>query len=138
MGGQSLILLDTHVLLWLDRDDPSLGSVADEMAEKALASGTLATSAITFWEIALLLTKGRLALTKPLHRWRHDLLASGLVECPVDGEIGIAAPRLRNLHGDPADRIILATASHHRATLVTADQRLLAWPGALDRHDARL
>jgi PIN domain nuclease of toxin-antitoxin system len=57
---------------------------------------------------------------------------------PRLGEIGIAAAQLQDLHGDPADRIILATALHHRATLVTADQRLLAWTGPLERHDARL
>lgn len=138
MGGQSLILLDTHVLLWLDRDDPALGSTADKMAERALAEGALATSAITFWEIALLLAKDRIELGKPLRQWRRDLLTSGLVECPVVGEIGITAPKLEGLHGDPADRIILATALHHRAKLVTADQRLLTWTGPLERHDGRL
>lgn len=138
MGGEPLILLDTHALLWLDRDDPVLGNATDRMAEKALAMGALAASAISFWEIALLLAKDRVELAKPLEQWRHDLLTSGLVECPVVGEIGIAAVQLQGLHDDPADRIILATAVHHRATLVTADQRLLAWPGALDRHDARL
>jgi PIN domain nuclease of toxin-antitoxin system len=65
-------------------------------------------------------------------------LTSGLVECPVVGEIGIAAAQLGGLHGDTADRIILATAVHHRATLITADQRLLTWTGPLERHDARL
>jgi PIN domain nuclease of toxin-antitoxin system len=138
MGGQSLILLDTHVLLWLDRDDPSLGSTADRMAERALAAGALATSAITFWEVALLLAKDRLELPRTVGEWRHDLVTNGLVECPVIGEIGIVAARLEDLHGDPADRIILATALHHRATLVTVDQRILDWPGPLERHDARL
>ena len=138
MGGQSLILLDTHVLLWLDRDDPLLGSTADRMAESALAEGTLAASAITFWEIALLLAKDRIELARPLVQWRRDLLASGLIECPVVGEIGIAAAQIEGLHGDPADRIILATAVHHQATLVTADQRLLTWKGPLERHDGRL
>jgi PIN domain nuclease of toxin-antitoxin system len=138
VGGQSLILLDTHVLLWLDRDDPLLGSTADRMAESALAEGALAASAITFWEIALLLAKDRIELARPLVQWRRDLLASGLIECPVVGEIGIAAAQIEGLHGDPADRIILATAVHHQATLVTADQRLLTWKGALERHDGRL
>jgi PIN domain nuclease of toxin-antitoxin system len=138
VGGEPLILLDTRVLLWLDRDDPALGNTADKIAEEALALGALATSAITFWEIALLLAKDRVELARSLPQWRHDLLSSGLVECPVVGEIGIAAAHLEHLHGDPADRMILATAVHRRATLVTADQRLLNWPGPLDRDDARL
>jgi PIN domain nuclease of toxin-antitoxin system len=108
------------------------------MAERALAAGALATSAITFWEVALLLAKDRLELPRTVGEWRHDLVTNGLVECPVIGEIGIVAARLEDLHGDPADRIILATALHHRATLVTVNQRILDWPGPLERHDARL
>lgn len=54
------------------------------------------------------------------------------MEIPVDGDIGIRAVSLPDLHSDPADRLIVATAlDGHR--LVTADQRMLAWPGRLDR-----
>jgi PIN domain nuclease of toxin-antitoxin system len=138
VGGAALILFDTHALLWLDRDDPALGATADRLAEEALARGALAVSAISFWEIALLRSKDRVELDVALEVWRRDLLGNGLVEWPVSGVIGIAAVELDDLHGDPADRIIVATALHHGATLVTADQRLLAWRGRLDRLDARV
>lgn len=80
--------------------------------------------------------KGRLTIGADLDVWRRNLLASGLVELSVDGDIAIRAGLLRDLHGDPADRIIVATAlDGHR--LVTADAAVLAWPRDLVRLDAR-
>ncbi|NOU23806.1 MAG: type II toxin-antitoxin system VapC family toxin [Methyloglobulus sp.] len=131
-----LILLDTHVLIWLDQDDPALGSEARKRADLALQQGKLAVSAITFWETAMLVAKGRVTMTLPIAAWRRDLLSLGLVEIPVDGDIGIAAAQL-DLHGDPADRIIVATAQIRGATLLTADHPLLQWDNSLERFDAR-
>ena len=68
--------------------------------------------------------------------WRADLLRGGLLEVPVDGQIGIDATVLAGLHGDPADRMIVATAISVGAQLATADQRLLDWSGDLPRLDA--
>ncbi len=80
--------------------------------------------------------KGRMDLRIDLYLWRRDLLEQGLVEIPVDGGIAARAGLLPDMHGDPADRIIVATALEgHR--LVTADQRVLDWPGSLVRLDAR-
>ena len=138
MGSESLILLDTHVLIWLDQDDPALGLIACQQADAALKGGRLAVSAISFWEIAMLVAKQRIVIEVPLPTWRQDLLNLGLREIPVSGEIGIAAVQLDQLHGDPADRIIVATALLREATLMTADRKLLEWSGQLERYDARL
>lgn len=138
MGGQPLILFDTHALIWLDQDHPALGPNANRLADEALASGALAVSAVTLWEAAMLERKGRLDLGVPLVRWRRDLIRRGLVELPMTGAIGIAAAGLDAFHADPADRLIVATALEHRATLVTADRQILEWPGELMRHEARL
>lgn len=67
--------------------------------------------------------KGRITMVRPPAVWRRDLLSLGLVELLVDGDIGIASAQL-DLHGDPADRIIAATAQMRGAVLPTADQQL--------------
>lgn len=84
----------------------------------------------------MLLDKGRITLPSDIVPWRANLLANYLTEIPVNGVIGIRANNLPNLHRDPADRIIVATAMEgHR--LITADDLILRWSGSLDRLDAR-
>ena len=64
--------------------------------------------------------------------WRRELLREGIVEIPIDGQIGIRSVELVSFHSDPADRLIVATAQNgHR--LITADERILGWAGRLDR-----
>ena len=80
--------------------------------------------------------KGRLASLENIAQWRLGLLAQGLVEIPVDGEIAAQGGALAGLPGDPADRIIVATAlTGHQ--LMTADESILRWSGNLRRIDAR-
>lgn len=138
MGSQPLILLDSHVLVWLASDDKRLGRRARAATDRALADGNLAVSAVAFWEIALLVAKRRLELGRPPRAWREGLLHRGLQEIKVDGDTGIAAAQVGNFHDDPADRFIVATAVLTGATLLTADQRILEWQGSLRRQDARL
>jgi PIN domain nuclease of toxin-antitoxin system len=133
-----VILLDTHTLLWLDQKSDRLGTKARHLAESALKEGAVAVSAISFWEIAMLAQKGRISTALDLGRWRRDLLDAGLLELGVDGATGIQATQLEGLHGDPADRMILATAVRNGAALLTADERLLNWSGTLERYDARV
>lgn len=132
-----MILLDTHALLWLDQDTPALGSLARKKVDAALRDNLLAVSAITFWETAMLANKGRIELLLPVTEWRKDLLKMGLVEVVVDGNIGVLAAGLTEFHGDPADRLILATAMANGAALLTADQRILKWKGDVTAIDAR-
>jgi PIN domain nuclease of toxin-antitoxin system len=139
MGSEPLILLDTHSLVWLDQATGALGSTARATADRALRAGKLATSVMAFWEVAMLLAKGRLNIRATPEAWRRDLLTSwGLLELPVSGEIAIAAVELSEFHADPIDRLIVATARTHAARLMTADRRILAWQGPLDRQDARI
>ncbi len=136
MGGRRLILLDTHALVWLDAGDARLGRRTRRLIDEAFAEDDLAVSAISFWEVAMLEVKGRLSLHQEPESWRGDLLDRGLLEIPVDGEIGIRAAGLEGFHGDPADRLIVATAlAGHR--LVTADRNILDWSGVLLSSDAR-
>jgi len=132
-----VILLDTHVLLWLDRDDPALGVGSRAAIESAWKAGAVAVSAISFWEVAMLDLRGRIVLPQPPIRWRRDWLEAGLLEQPLDGATALHASALDAFHPDPADRFIVATALAAGATLVTADQAILLWPGPLPRQDAR-
>ena len=83
----------------------------------------------------MLVAKRRLAIAMALHQWRRDLVAGGIRELPVDGRVGLMAADLE-LHRDPADRFIAATATINEATLATADQRLLTWQANVERLDA--
>ena len=131
-----MILLDTHVLLWSRFGTARIGAKCRRSIGKALEEGELAVSAFSFWEVAMLRSKGRIELLRDIGSWRIDLLESGLIEIPVDGEIGIRAYSLADFHPDPADRIIVATAMDGHL-LLTADDRILEWRGDLNRQDAR-
>ncbi len=133
---ESVILVDTHVLLWMSWGDRRLGAHARRRLEQARTAEDAAVSAVSFWEIATLVRRRRLTLPADPASWRRRQLADGLVEIPVDGEVATRAGLLADLHGDPADRLIVATALEGH-TLLTADQRILDWPGALVRIDAR-
>ena len=126
-----MILLDTHTLMWLAEGHPQLGGRARQLADQALAHDGLGVSAITFWEIAMLHQRGRIQLLQPVAAWRQVLVDQGVREWPVTGEVGIAAAALLDFHPDPAGRFIAATALLHGATLVMADDRILAWSGTL-------
>jgi PIN domain nuclease of toxin-antitoxin system len=136
VGSTEVILLDTHAALWLTLDSSSLGRRSRRIALQAAANQELAISAVSFWEIALLVTKRRLRPPDPVKEMRKQILASGTIELPLTGEVAILAGELDSLHSDPADRFIAATAIIHDATLVTADERLLRWRHSLRRQNA--
>ena len=129
-------MVDTHALLWSRRRSSPMGPGAKEAIDASWQADNLAVSAFTFWEVAMLRAKDRLDSPDDVTAWRRELIGQGLIEIPVDGDIGIRANDLSDFHADPADRIIVATAmAGHR--LVTADERVLSWGGSLDRLDAR-
>ena len=132
-----MILLDTHALIWLNLGLPRLGPRARQAADEALLEGRLAVSAVSFWEVAVLVERRRVELDRSTDRWHQELLRSGLIEIPLDGKIAIAAIGLPDLHSDPADLFIAATAILNEARLITADRRLLNWSGPLECLDAR-
>ena len=131
------MILDTHVLLWLITDDKLLGGNARKKCDEALANDSLRVSAISWWEIEMLLRMGRIELTQDTRSLRKVLIESGLIEMTIDGEIGISAAALDNFHGDPADRIITATAHINGFVLLTADKQILQWKNQCARQDAR-
>jgi PIN domain nuclease of toxin-antitoxin system len=88
-------------------------------------------SAITPWEIALLVSKNRLKLNRDVLVWLRDALEKpGITLVPLEPEIAVGCTRLPwEMHPDPADRILITTARHLGATLITADGVLLEFAG---------
>lgn len=132
-----MLLLDTHALIWVVEGSKRLGRRVYRLADDALAGDGLGVASISFWEIAMLVNRGRITVDPSVDQWRLRVLGLGVQEIPLTGDIAIAAVGLADLHGDPADRIIVATGVATGATLVTADDRILGWPGTLKRQDAR-
>jgi PIN domain nuclease of toxin-antitoxin system len=132
-----VILLDTHVLLWLDERNQRLGKTAHDMVA---ASHDLRVSAMTFWELSMLLNKQQIALSKPLDQMLDEIAhAQETTVVPITAPIAIDANRLPRLHGDPVDRLLIATARDLRCPLMTADRTILdyAAAGHLRAIDAR-
>ena len=133
-----MLLLDTHALVWLDEGSSRLGAIALQTIIESLPTGQLGVATISFWEVAMLIEKNRLTMHTELDVWRSDLLQAGLIEIPLQGKMAILAGQLQMFHGDPADRIIVATAIENGATLVTADEKILSWEPLQQKIDARL
>jgi len=136
MGSAQVILLDTQAAIWFTTDSKSLGRRSRRLADQAVSNGLLSISAISFWEIALLIAKRRLRSIDSAAQTRDLVLGAGVTELSLTGQIVILAAELEALHPDPADRFIAATAIAHNATLVTADERLLRWRHSLRRQNA--
>ncbi|MCW5734623.1 MAG: PIN domain-containing protein [Enhydrobacter sp.] len=92
---------------------------------------------MAFYELGRLLLRGRVTGPPTVRDRRQRLLALGVREIPVSSEIAMSAAQLSNLHLDPIDRIIVATALVEDAVLLTADGGILEWPDPLMRQDAR-
>lgn len=133
-----MILVDTHALVWFVDGQSNLGPMAREMTETALKGDAGYVLAMSFWELAMLRVQGRLNFETSVAAWRKTTLVQGFIKTPVTGDIGIAAAELEEFHADPADRFIVASAVLNGLTLITAERRILDWPGQLRRHDARL
>lgn len=127
-----LTICDTNILLfWADRRD-NLTVAAQQALENGRVDGNLACAAISFWEIALLFRKNRLVLPTQ-HTptsYMEDIVESlGLNIIQLTPAIAALAESGIIAHGDPGDRLIVATALAHQAPLITADEKLRATPG---------
>ena len=122
-----MIVLDTHVLVWLIEGSLKLGPDAKTRIDHEARTDRVGISAITPWEIALLVAKGRLQLSMDVGVWiERALRAPGVELCPIEPAIALGAVRLPgDLHADPADRLLIATARHWSVALATADAKIL-------------
>lgn len=126
-----MIVLDTHALLWwASGDRRQLTKTALQAVEAEFDGGQILVSSISAWELAMLVARGRVALSMDVEAW---LAVVGGIESvafvPVDNEIAVKSATLPGeFHKDPADRIIVATARKFAASLVTADDKIRAYP----------
>ena len=124
-------MLDTHTLLWwANGDRAKLSPPATEAIAVEYRDGVMLVSAITAWEIAQLVDRGRIALASDLSAWLAILEAIPTVAfVAVDTEIGVKSVELPGIfHKDPADRIIVATARKYGVPIVTADEKIHGYP----------
>ena len=116
-----MIVLDTHAWVWFAADDRLLSAAALDAVRNADRIGV---SAISVWEVGMLCAKGRLQVAPDVRQWVDAALALDKVELlPLSREIAVLSTELA-LHGDPADRIIGATAQVAGGQLVTKDDRI--------------
>ena len=124
-------ICDTHILLFWAHEPERLTATAWQALEKGRTHGELAIADITLWELALLHERGRLVLPADVTAafYLKQLLAAlRLQVLPITPEIALLSRSDLFLHGDPADRLIGATALQLGAPLITADAKLRALP----------
>jgi PIN domain nuclease of toxin-antitoxin system len=124
------IVLDTHAWIWLINGDKRLEkSKCRSYIEDAAKSSNICVSAISVWEIGMLESKSRIKFSINCLDWINKALsAPGISLAPITPEIAIESSRLPGkFHGDPADRIIVATARKLEAKLITYDKNILSY-----------
>ena len=121
-----MIVLDTHAWIWWISNPEKLGAVASSAIEQAMQENSIFLSSISTWEIALLVAKGRLALSINLRDWVRKIESLPFIRfMPVDNTITLRSVDLPgDFHADPADRIIVATALSTGLPLVTKDEKI--------------
>jgi PIN domain nuclease of toxin-antitoxin system len=121
------LLLDTHAAIWLFEDKPLSQAAVEAINAAYRANTAVLVSAITAWEVGVLVSRRRIDLMATPQRWFRGLLATpGMQLAELSPEVLIAASFLPGrAPRDPADRILVATARELAATLVTRDRALL-------------
>jgi PIN domain nuclease of toxin-antitoxin system len=123
------LLLDTHAAIWIARNESLARPAIDALNAAHQAAGIVFVSAITAWEIGLLVSRRRLNLLTTPQRWFARLLdVPGIRLAELSPDILIASSFLPGEPPrDPADRILLATARELGAALITRDRLLLKY-----------
>jgi PIN domain nuclease of toxin-antitoxin system len=114
-----VIVLDTHAWIWWVDGSKKLPARTRRRIDQAKQIGVCAVSC---WEVARLVARGRLKLDRETGDWIASALrAPGVELLPLEPEIAVAAASLGGFGGDPVDHLIVATARHRRVPLATAD-----------------
>ena len=125
-----IILLDTHVWLWYASGvSQGISRNLRTLIEKLTPNSAVKLSAISLWEIGILVMKDKITLIPSVKEWVYKALGDTRVSVEdIHTDIALESTLLpRELRGDPADRIIIATAKHLGATLITRDKEILSY-----------
>ncbi|MBU6454976.1 MAG: type II toxin-antitoxin system VapC family toxin [Cyanobacteria bacterium REEB67] len=122
------ILFDTHAAIWLAQGNPKIRKSLPAL-QSAHEAKSLFISAISAWEIGMLVNKGRLVLPQSPMMWFNELTANfNLQVLNVDAQVAVQSSFLPGVfHGDPADRMIVATAQKYNLILLTADKAIISY-----------
>ena len=125
-----MIVLDTHTLVWWVTGDAALSKKAKSVIEREQDGGEIILSAISAWEITMLVEKDRLVLSMDVSSWLATVAEiEGVKFLPVDVEIANKSVVLPgDFHKDPADRMIVATARKLAVPVVTKDEKIQSYP----------
>lgn len=126
---QHKLLLDTHVWIWLASGNSILSLPTRKAIDRAKDREHLLISPISVWEISMLVERKRIALDMDLADWLGQWIDSpGILVAEFSFQVALLSNKLPgSLHGDPADRILIASAYQENAVLVTADEKILAY-----------
>jgi len=124
-----MLLMDTHVWFWSLSEPERLPRTAFKLIQRTRPDHR-GIASISLWEFAMMVTRGRIELKTTAEQWlEYAIRQTGLHVFELTPRIAVEACELPgDFHGDPADRIIVATARMSGATLVTEDQRILGYP----------
>ena len=125
-----MIVLDTHAWIWWLSKPEEISQSAREEIDRAMEKEEILISSISSWEVALLVRKGKLELSIPVEDWVARSEALPFIQfVPIDNRIALRSNHLPGeIHEDPADRIIIATALTLGAPLVSKDSRIRDYP----------
>ena len=127
MPNEHRLILDTHVWIWLINRDKRISPELLRKINKAAERSTLYISAISVWEVCILAMKERIVFSCPVNEWiKTATAAPGLITLPLSNEVCLESTQLPgDFHGDPANRIICASARLYRSLLLTADKQII-------------
>lgn len=117
-----MIILDTHVWIWWQSESKKLSATAFKYIEEAKEIGV---SVISCWELGMLVSKGRLGLSMEVLEWIELALQNQKTNLlPITYQIAVSSTQLHPFHGDPADRLLVATALAYQAPLISKDEKI--------------
>ena len=126
MGCRTVIVLDTHAWIWWTNESTNLSPKALDVINE---TNLIGIPAICCWELAMLVAKERIGLSMDVQVWLDVALQRPKVKLlPLSPEIAVLSTRLPgNFHGDPSDRLIVASCLAYQAPLITKDEKIKNW-----------